>query len=55
MTPFKEKNKEQYYKQNGKWIPAMEQHIMSLWMVWVEHEKAIKYQDEEGFTVFDYK
>jgi hypothetical protein len=55
LTAFKENKTGQYYKNyNGDWLKTDESHIASLHNIWVMHDKAIRYQDKEGFTVFDY-
>lgn len=60
ITPhFKERDfndkEEQYFHTEGGWQKCNESLINTLWKQWVEHPKAIKYVDDEGFTVFGFK
>ena len=56
FTPlFKEKEDEQFYYNNGKWIKCGESTIDSLWNSWVSSPKASRQFDEEGFLVFGYE
>jgi len=56
---FKEKegDNNQYLKdENGNWVSCNENYISSLWCQWMSsNRKKVKYTDEEGFLVFDYK
>jgi len=59
MIAFKEKegDNNQYYKDtDGKWKRCNENYISSLWLKWVTADNSKpQYEDNEGFTIFEYK
>ena len=57
MIAFKEKDGGgQYFKdERGEWLKTSENHIMSLWNIWVISPRAMRYTDDEGYLVFDFK
>lgn len=55
FTPsFKEKENEQFYFEDGKWVICGENIIALKWKVWVSAKNAKQFNDEEGFLVFGY-
>jgi len=49
---FKQKDKEQFYYNDGLWIKCKEEIIANLWGLWVISKNADRYVDDEGFLVF---
>lgn len=54
---FKEKDKDNQYFWNGcDWEKCNEKKIEKLWSTWISSESSIEqYQDEDGYTVFDFE
>lgn len=55
FTPlWKEKDSvnPQYKYENGDWVKTSEKVIDSLWHEWVVHDKAHRYTNEEGFSIY---